>query len=115
MHDHEHKHSGAHVHVHQDARRSGITPWVLFTIFLFGPCEPLIPILMVPAARGDWLGFAFVSALFAAVTVLTMVAVVVLAGRGLERVRVPALDRWSGVLAGVAVAACGGAIVALGL
>ncbi|HOD34406.1 MAG TPA: hypothetical protein PLR20_01590 [Syntrophales bacterium] len=27
------------------------TPWVLFTIFVLGPSEPLIPVLMFPAAR----------------------------------------------------------------
>ena len=32
-----------------------LTPWVLFTIFIFGPCEPLIPILMYPAVtQGVW-------------------------------------------------------------
>lgn len=115
VHDHEHRHRGEHVHVHEGARRASVTPWVLFTIFLFGPCEPLIPILMVPASQGDWLGFAAISGLFAAVTVVTMVAIVLVALRGLSWVRVPSLERWSGALAGVTIAACGFAIVFLGL
>src|SRR5688572_7766280 len=36
-----------------------MTPWVLFTIFLFGPCEPLIPMLMVPASQKNMLGVAW--------------------------------------------------------
>ena len=64
MHSHGHAHSGEHVHVHEetgdlgDGVRDGgsMTPWVLFTIFLFGPCEPLIPLLMYPAAKGNMWG-----------------------------------------------------------
>ncbi len=57
MHAHEHTHDGEHAHVHE-SESSSITPWVLFVIFVLGPCEPLIPLLMFPAAsRGclSWL------------------------------------------------------------
>ncbi len=52
-HVHSHGDSGLHMHTHSAVGKNStksITPWVLFTIFLFGPCEPLIPILMYPAA-----------------------------------------------------------------
>jgi len=115
VHDHEHRHHGGHVHAHDRPARATITPWILFTIFLLGPCEPLVPILMIPASKGDWPAFAGIAALFAAITVATMLAAVLLALRGLAAVRLPALERWSAALAGAAVAACGGAIVFLGL
>ncbi|MFA6004672.1 MAG: hypothetical protein WC881_11460, partial [Elusimicrobiota bacterium] len=38
-HEHTHDHlAAAHVHVHEQPK-ANITPWVLFTIFVFGPCE----------------------------------------------------------------------------
>ncbi len=43
-HEHLHNHQREHVHVHDDKTTQSITPWVLFVIFVFGPCEPLIPI-----------------------------------------------------------------------
>ena len=115
VHEHRHDHHGGHLHPHESPARPSLTPWVLFTIFLLGPCEPLIPILMVPAAAGDWLGFAAISALFGTVTVVTMLAAVFVALHGLRRIRIPALERWSSALAGASVAACGFAIVVLGL
>jgi ABC-type nickel/cobalt efflux system permease component RcnA len=46
-HTHEHNHHESHVHLHEnDVVKT--TPWILFLIFVFGPCEPLIPILMYP-------------------------------------------------------------------
>jgi ABC-type nickel/cobalt efflux system permease component RcnA len=115
VHEHRHVHHGGHLHPHERPARPSLTPWVLFTIFLFGPCEPLIPILMVPAAAGDWFGFAAISGLFAAVTVATMLAAVFVALHGLRRIRMPSLERWSSALAGASIAACGFAIVVLGL
>jgi len=51
-HSHEHNHLQEHTHVHQtDVLKT--TPWILFLIFIFGPCEPLIPILMYPAAQNN--------------------------------------------------------------
>ena len=46
-HTHTHSHNQDHTHVHNGKDTPNVTPWVLFTIFVFGPCEPLIPILMV--------------------------------------------------------------------
>ena len=69
VHDHTHIHRENHAHVHgAPAVRGplrGTTPWVLFVIFIFGPCEALIPMLMVPAASGAWWGVAMVVMVFA--------------------------------------------------
>ena len=37
---------------------------ILFTIFVFGPCEPLIPILMYPAAKSSVAGMLLVAGVF---------------------------------------------------
>ncbi len=114
VHAHTHTHLGPHSHVHAAPGRS-VTPWVLFLIFVFGPCEPLIPILMFPAARGSVANVALVAGVFGAVTVLTMVATVMAAHYGLSRIRVRALERFGHALAGLAVLLSGGAIAFLGL
>ena len=48
----EHKH-GETVNTKE---RHKVTPWVMFIIFLLGPCEPMIPLMYFPAAKNSWLG-----------------------------------------------------------
>lgn len=109
VHDHEHVHQSAHVHVHEGAGRS-VTPWVLFVIFVFGPCEALIPVLMVPAAAGSWWQVAVVTAVFGLCTLATMTAAVVAGYHGLAPLSLGTAERWSHAAAGLALAACGAAI-----
>jgi sulfite exporter TauE/SafE len=109
VHDHEHVHEAAHVHVHEGARPSA-TPWVLFVIFVFGPCEALIPVLMVPAAEGSWGQVALVTAVFGLCTLATMTALVLVGYHGLARLSLGTAERWSHALAGLALAVCGAAI-----
>lgn len=89
-------------------------PWVLFTIFVFGPCEPLIPLLMVPAARLDFWAVAAVSAVFALFTIGTMMTVVLLTLLGIVGLGPHRLQHIGHPAAGLALAACGAAVV-LGL
>jgi sulfite exporter TauE/SafE len=110
-HDHIHDHECAHLHPHdQAAAAPALTPWVLFTIFVFGPCEPLIPILMYPAAAKSAFGVALVAGVFGAATILTMLATVLLLSFGLSRLPTRGLERYSHALAGLAIFACGVAI-----
>ena len=74
-HQHRHHHLGKHAHLHGDGK--SYTPWVLFVIFVLGPCEPLIPMLMYPAAQGNWMDVVLVSVAFGVSTILTMLGVVV--------------------------------------
>ena len=113
-HSHVHTHRNDHAHVH-GARGRSLTPWVIFIIFVLGPCEPLIPLLMYPAARESLAGVMAVTAVFGVVTVLTMLLTVAVTLRGLEKIRVPSLERYGHALAGSTILACGLAIVFLGL
>ncbi len=36
--------------------RYAVTPFVMFIIFILGPCEPMIPLLFFPAAQEHWIG-----------------------------------------------------------
>lgn len=118
VHRHGHTHHGTHAHPHE--REAGgplrrlLGPWALFVVFVLGPCEPLIPVLMFPAARGSAWGVAAVAAVFAISTIVTMLAVVTVATLGLARLPGRAFERWSHALAGAALAACGVAVT-LGL
>lgn len=120
LHPHHHRET-EHAHPH-DARVEGesglravLGPWTLFVIFVLGPCEPLIPLLMYPAAAGSWLGVAAVAGVFALATIATMLTVVLVGALGLARLRPGAgAERWAHAAAGAALAACGLAVT-LGL
>ncbi len=111
VHCHEHRHDLAHLHVHADARaapsRPSMTPWVLFTIFLFGPCEPLIPLLMYPAAAGSFWLLALTTSIFAATTIATMTFVVCLCTCGRFVLRSELLSQIGAPFAGLIVLASG--------
>ncbi len=111
-----HHHGSGH-HRHGDGRAledRSLTPWVLFVVFALGPCEPLIPILMYPAAMESLLGVALVASVFGVVTLGTMALAVFLAIRGLDLVPLP-VERFGHALAGGAVLVSGLGIQLLGL
>jgi ABC-type nickel/cobalt efflux system permease component RcnA len=114
-HTHAHAHDHAHVHVHDEAGRVSLTPWVLFTIFILGPCEPMIPLVMYPATGSDWMGVALVIVVFGAVTIATMVGVVLLTLYGVRLVPLGRLERFSHALAGATILTTGCVIWAFGL
>jgi sulfite exporter TauE/SafE len=92
-----------------------MTPWILFLIFVLGPCEPLIPILMYPAAESNISGVILVSLLFSVVTIATMMAIVLAFRLGLSRINLKPLERYVNVIAGATIVVSGLAIQLLGL
>ena len=114
VHTHKHAHVSQHSHVHEKQGRN-LTPWVLFTIFVFGPCEPLIPILMYPAAKSSMPGMILVTSVFAIMTIGTMLSIVMLSAWGISFVRLGRVERYAHALAGATVCASGLAIQFLGL
>jgi len=114
-HEHNHAHNNEHVHVHIEKENKNITPWILFTIFVFGPCEPLIPLLMYPAAKGSLWGLIFVTTIFGAVTIMTMMGVVLISTFGISFIPVSRLERYTHALAGATIFLCGMSIQFLGL
>ena len=112
VHRHPHTHDGEHLHTHGEGQSIG--PWVLFTVFLFGPCEPLIPLLMYPAARLSGWAVAAVAVAFGAATLVAMMASVAVLHWSLPRVssRVRGFERFSHAAAGFSVLLCGVLILA---
>ncbi len=114
-HEHAHVHASGHCHPHVEDGKASVTPWILFTIFVFGPCEPLIPLVMYPAARHDIPGVALVAGAFGLTTILTMLAIIALSSWGLSFVRLGRLERYSHALAGAMIFVSGLAVRFLGL
>ena len=114
LHFHEHDHYHDHDHDH-DADVINTTPWILFLIFVFGPCEPLIPILMYPAAKSDVSGAVFVSILFSVVTIATMMSIVLAFKLGLNKINLKPVEKYSHLIAGTMIFLSGIAIQFLGL
>ena len=110
VHSHEHAHAKDHAHPHTAHGKGNVTPWVLFTIFVFGPCEPLIPILMYPAAAESLWAVVLVAAVFGAVTIATMMSVVLISTFVINLLPTGRLERYSHALAGAAIFLCGVAI-----
>jgi len=104
----------SHSHPH-GIKVGSLTPWVLFTIFVFGPCEPLIPLIMYPAARNNMLSVAIVASVFGLITIGTMLTIVLASSYGLSRLPLRRLEKYSHALAGLAILFSGGAIKLLGL
>jgi len=113
-HEHEHDHQDEHTHIHQnDVVKT--TPWILFLIFVFGPCEPLIPILMYPAAESNIAGSVLVSVLFSVTTIATMMSIVLAFKLGLNKINLKPLEKYSHLIAGAMIFFSGIAIQFLGL
>ena len=102
---HHHGHASHHHGVVTQAE--SMTPWILFTIFVFGPCEPLIPLLIYPAAQASLGSALLITALFGITTLLTMTVIVVVMYHTVGRLPFQWLSRYSHTLAGFVLAACG--------
>ena len=113
VHTHDHAHVDEHVHPHLEGR--SVTPWVLFVIFVLGPCEPLIPLMVVPAVAGSWLVLGAVVGVFGVLTIGTMVATVAVGYRGLGMVGHVFIARHVDLVAGLLIAASGAALLTLGI
>ncbi|MBF0385170.1 MAG: sulfite exporter TauE/SafE family protein [Candidatus Omnitrophica bacterium] len=114
-HDHEHNHHGEHAHLHDLKGIAHPVTWSLFVIFVFGPCEPLIPILMYPAAKHSLLGMAAVTIVFSLFTVGTMLSIVLMGTFGVKLLSFKRIEKFSHAIAGFTIFLCGCAIKFLGL
>ncbi|MBQ9270662.1 MAG: hypothetical protein IJ218_00130 [Alphaproteobacteria bacterium] len=103
-------HHGLLEHGGKDLQDKNITVWVLFIIFVLGPCEALLPILTASSVMGI---SAVVSStiIFSLATIATMLAAVTCGYLGLEALRFKKLEAYAHELAGATIMACGIAIL----
>ena len=137
-HTHPHVHSDgtvhAHPHIHDSAsqvpeelhrdkphdgtghgKQHRRTLWAVFIIFVLGPCEPLIPLLIVPASSHSVWGIAAVAAAFSFTTIATMMIFVTMGHFGLRFLKLGFLEKYVHVLSGGAILVSGLLIKALGI
>ena len=90
--------------------KTGITPWVLFIIFVLGPCEALWPVLLAANVLGTG---AMISAtvLFSLATMATMLVMVTLGVFGLNKFKFTFVEKYAHELAGTMIMACGVAMI----
>ncbi|MCX6226548.1 MAG: sulfite exporter TauE/SafE family protein [Bacteroidia bacterium] len=115
IHEHDHTHHNGHVHIHESIKKANVTPWILFTIFIFGPCEPLIPIVIYPAAKHNYPEMIILTVLFSLITISTMIVLVTAAWYGFKFLPMQKIERYSHALAGGTIFVCGLGMLFLGL
>jgi nickel/cobalt exporter len=92
-----------------------LTPWILFLIFVFGPCEVLIPMLIYPAAEQSGFGVFLVALVFGIATVGTMLLVVMLGYQGISLLRFKDKEYQIHLFAGIIILMAGIGMQFLGL
>ncbi len=114
IHSHEHNHiSVEHKHFHKGTEK--ISSWTLFIIFIFGPCEALIPVLMIPAYQHSINGLILVILIFGLATILTMLAMVMIGLYGIEILPQKKLEKHIHTFAGLTILLCGIGVQFIGL
>jgi len=114
-HDHLHTHEASHSHIHNQKKKVSVTPWILFVIFVFGPCEPLIPLVMYPALKPNIPGVILVASAFGLVTILTMLTIIAVSSWGASFLRLGRLERYVHAIAGAMIFISGLSVQFLGL
>ena len=102
-------------HLRLQSPGASVTPWALFIVFLFGPCEPLIPLMIAPAIAGSWMLLVAVVVTFGVLTVLVMGLTVTIGYRLLDVVPRHRFRRMADAVTGLLVAASGVGVLFLGL
>jgi sulfite exporter TauE/SafE len=93
--------------------RHAVTPWVLFLIFVLGPCEPMIPLLYFPAAHASWWGMCLLIFVYSFFTLATMAVVVASGYYGMHFFKAEALEKYMHAISGLAIFICGLGVVFL--
>ena len=114
LHDHHHIEQ-TQTHHEAKPKKNLNTIWGLFILFVLGPCEPLIPLLMFPAATQNTFAFIAVTAAFSLTTIITMMGLTYIGVKGLKTINVKGLEKYSHALAGTAITLCGVMILTLGI
>ncbi|MBN2804280.1 MAG: hypothetical protein JXR91_14390 [Deltaproteobacteria bacterium] len=111
-HSHGHSHEHSHDHFHFFGRKftggaGKRTALALIVIFLLGPCEPLIPLLLLPSAGHSILALIIIISVFAGTTLFTQACCLSLAFLGIGLFEFNIVKRYMHVFSGMAIATSG--------
>jgi hypothetical protein len=87
--------------------RHKVTPWVMFIIFLTGPCEPMVGLMCSPAIAHSLWGLWLLIIVYTAATLLTMLVMVTLGYLGIAFVKTEKIERYVHALGGLTLVVCG--------
>ncbi|MCM8794521.1 MAG: hypothetical protein NC819_01790 [Candidatus Omnitrophica bacterium] len=88
--------------------------WILIAVLVFGPCEPLIPLMFLSYKEG-LAAIIAVSTLFSLVTIAMIVGQSCLTYAGVQSIHSRRLERYSHALAGATIVATGLLVIVLGI
>ncbi len=94
--------------------RTKVTPWILFAIFVMGPSEPLVPLLFYSGTQRSPSQIIILISVFAIVTALTMVIMVLMGIFGYSFLNTDKIERYVPAIGGVVVTICGIGMVFFG-
>ena len=105
-------------HKHGEAvlpqERYRVTPWVMFIIFILGPCEPMIPLLYFPAAQNSWWAVLLLISIYTICTLATMLTMVLLGYYGISLTRIQKSERYMHAFGGLTIFICGAGMLWMG-
>lgn len=104
----EHNHNAAVA-----KERFAVTPWVMFLIFVLGPCEPMIPLLYFPAAKHSLSGMILLIIVYTICTLAAMLIMVTTGYFGFGFLQTEKLEKWVHALGGLTIFICGTGMVFL--
>ena len=110
MYVYEHRHGKAIA----SSEKHKVTPWVMFIIFLLGPCEPMIPLLFFPAAQHSWHGMLLLIIVYTIFTLLTMISMVVLGYYSISFLKMGKLEKYMHAFGGLTLLLCGAGMIFMG-
>lgn len=117
-HTHIHTRHGDHMHLHESpdnhllSEKNRPFGWIMFVIFILGPCEPLIPLFIYPAATTSdtmeqTIAIASVVIAFSVATVLVMTLSVFVIQSGIRIKTYTTLNRFGHAIGGLTILVCG--------
>ena len=106
----EHKHRET---INQKDRHA-VTPWVMFVIFVLGPCEPMIPLLYIPAVKNSWYGMLLLIIIYTFFTLVIMIGMVVSGYYGSSIIKIQKLEPYTHALGGFTIFICGAGMLFMG-
>jgi len=105
-------------HTHGQAvapkERHRVTPWVMFIIFFLGPCEPMIPLLFVPAVKESLNGMLLLISVYTVTTLATMLLMVMGGYYGFGLLKTGIAERYIHAFGGITLLVCGAGMVFMG-
>jgi len=117
-HEHPHRHAHEYEHSHHgDAvdKRSNKPVIALFVLFMFTPCEILIPLLLKPPASTSVAVFFIVAGSFTVAHMVTMLTASFLTIKGFNMLPLKKLERYMYIITGGLILLCAAVIITFGL